>query len=142
MVPHCELFNVSSFTIFAYIYPTTPVVDVEGVNVGSQAIISKLDVQRETGYGIFINDEGELCLRIGHGSGKVEEFSTGKPLFRKIWYKVGASFDANSGKIMVFQRPFVTNTNGGHGMSMLNPMEDTMGIIAVSYTHLTLPTKA
>ena len=132
LVPHCNLFNVSSFTISAYIYPTTPIVDVEGVNVGSQAILSKWDIKKETGYGIFINDEGELCLRIGHGSGKVEEFSTGKPLFRKIWYKVGASFDANSGNIKVFQRPFVTNTNGGHGMSMLNPIEDTMGMIETS----------
>ena len=41
-------------------------------------------------------------------------------------------FDAKSGNIKVFQKPFVTNTNGGHGMSMLNPIEDTLGMIETS----------
>ncbi len=127
LVPHDDRFNLNSFTLCAFIYPTTPYVDVEGVRVGPQAILSKWDAGEETGYGLFINEEGELCLRIGHGKGKVEEFSTGKPLFRKVWYKVAASYDAESGKVRVVQRPHVTNTNGGHGMSMLHPLADTAG---------------
>ena len=126
-VPDNDVFNVNSFTLCAYIYPTTPYVDVEGVEVGEQAILSKWDAENETGYGLFVNSDGELCLRIGHGKGKVEEFSTGKPLYRKVWYKVGASFDVNTGKIFVFQTPYVTHTNSGHGMSMLHPKEDTQG---------------
>ena len=126
-IPHNDLFNLQSFTLCAYIYPTTPYVDVEGVEVGTQAIITKWDEENQTGYGIFINEHGELCLKIGHGKGKVEEFSTGKPLYRKIWYKVGASFDASTGKVSVFQEPYVTHTNSGHGMSMLHPKEDTSG---------------
>ena len=129
MVPHDDRFNLSSFTMCAYIYPTTPVVDTEGVSVGVQSILSKWDAEHDTGYGMFINEQGELCLKIGHGPGKIEEFSTGKPLFRKMWYKVAVSFDAASGKVRVFQRPYVTNTNNGHGMSMLHPVDDTQGEI-------------
>lgn len=132
MVPHKDLFNVSSFTVCAYIYPTTPILDTEGVAVGVQGLLTKWDAVNETGYGLFINEDGELCLRIGHGQGNVEEFSTGKPLFRKVWYKVGASYDAHTGKVRVFQTPYVTNTNGGHGMSMLHPIEDTQGVIESS----------
>ena len=109
------------------LYPTTPFVDVEGVEVGTQAILSKWHAEEETGYGLFINEHGELSLKIGHGKGKVEEFSTGKPLFRKIWYKVGATYDAHTGQVRVFQQPYVTNTNGGHGMAMLHPLSDTEG---------------
>lgn len=127
LVPHNDLLNLSSFTLCAYIYPTTPFTDVEGIQVGPQAVLSKWHAEEETGYGLFINEHGELSLRIGHGKGRVEEFSTGKPLFRKVWYKVGATFDAHTGQVRVFQRPYVTNTNGGHGMAMLHPLSDTQG---------------
>ncbi|EGH00116.1 Large subunit of N2CN-dimethylformamidase [gamma proteobacterium IMCC2047] len=132
MVPHDERFNLNSFTMCAFIYPTTPVVDKDGIPVGVQSILSKWDAEQETGYGMFINEQGELCLKIGHGPGKVEEFSTGKPLFRKMWYKVAVSFDAATGQVKVFQRPYVTNTNNGHCMSMLHPVDDTQGEIEAS----------
>ncbi len=125
MVPSCPALDLSSFTLCAFIYPTTPVTDVEGEPVGTQAIISKWDATEETGYGLFINESGELTLRIGRGRGKVEEISTGKPLFRKVWYKVWATYDAGSGEVRIAQEPHVTHTNGGHGMSMLHPEGDT-----------------
>ena len=124
-VPHAEVMNVSSFTLCAYIYPTTPVVDTEGVAVGNQALLTKFDEQNECGYGLYINDNGELTLKLGAGDRRVETFSTGKPLFRKVWYKVCATFDADSGEIYLSQQAHVTNTNGGHGMSMLHPLDDT-----------------
>ncbi len=127
MVPHDPRLDVQSFTLCAYIYPTTPVVDTEGVAVGAQAIISKWHARTGTGYGLFINESGELALRIGRGRGQVEEYSTRKPLFRKVWYKVAATFDAARGEIRVWQTPFVTIANGGHGPSMLHPLEDTAG---------------
>jgi N,N-dimethylformamidase len=124
-VPHSKRLDLSSFTICAFIYPTTPVVDVEGTEVGVQGLITKWLAEEETGYGLFINEKGELALRVGRGAGRVEEFSTGKRLFRKVWYKVWASYDARNGRVRVVQRPYLTNTNGGHGMSMLHPLDDT-----------------
>ncbi len=129
MVPHDARLDLESFTLCAYIYPTTPVVDTEGVAVGEQAILSKWNATAGTGYGLFINTSGELALRIGRGRGSVEEYSTRKPLFRKVWYKVAASFDAASGEIRVWQTPFITQTNGGHGLSLLHPLEDTAGSV-------------
>lgn len=134
LTPSNPTLDLSSFTLCAFIYPTTPITDLEGVAVGTQAIISKWDAIEETGYGLFINSNGELTLRIGRGRGKVEEFSTGRPLFRKVWYKVWATYDAASGQVKVVQQPHVTHTNGGHGLSMLHPVEDTAGSIE-SRTH-------
>lgn len=124
-VPHSELMDVSSFTLCALIYPTTPVTDTEGVNVGMQGILTKFDESTQTGFGLYINDDGELTLRIGAGEGKVQSFSTDKPLFRKVWYKVAATYNADTGEVTLSQQAHVTNTNGGHGMSMLHPLEDT-----------------
>ena len=126
-VPHDPRLTLESFTFCAFIYPTTPLVDTENVAVGAQAILSKWNATTSTGYGLFINDSGELALRIGRGRGKLEEFSTRKPLFRKVWYKVASSFDAATGEVRIAQTPYVTQTNGGHGLSMLHPVEDTAG---------------
>jgi N,N-dimethylformamidase len=125
VVPHANVMNVASFTLCALIYPTTPVTDTEGVNVGMQGLLTKFDESTGTGFGLFINDDGELTLRIGDGKGPVQSFSTGRPLFRKVWYKVAATYDAATGAVQLFQQAHVTNTNGGHGMSMLHPLEDT-----------------
>ncbi|MGR9090184.1 MAG: N,N-dimethylformamidase beta subunit family domain-containing protein [Gammaproteobacteria bacterium] len=125
VVPHAREMNVASFTLCALIYPTTPVTDTEGVNVGMQGLLTKFDESTGTGFGLFINDDGELTLRIGDGKGHVQTFSTGRPLFRKVWYKVAASYDAETGAVQLYQQAHVTNTNGGHGMSMLHPLEDT-----------------
>lgn len=127
LVPHDDRLNLNSFTLCAYIYPTTPTTDTEGVAVGVQAIISKWNAKTGSGYGLFINDAGELELRIGAGRGQCATFSTRKPLLRKVWYKVAASFDADSGTVHISQTPVVTITNGGHGMAMLHPIEDTQG---------------
>ena len=126
-VPHNRVLDLSSFTLCAFIYPTTPVVDVEGTEVGAQGILTKWLAEEETGYGLFINEKGEIALRVGRGVGRVEEFSTGQRLLRKVWYMVWASYNAQSGQVRVVQRPYVTNSNGGHGMSMLHPLNDTAG---------------
>ena len=128
LVPHDERLDLDSFTLAAFIYPTTPRVDTEGVAVGAQALLSKWDAKKQTGYGLFINAAGELELRLGRGRGKVERFTSGKPLMRKVWYKVMASLDTKTKRVVVAQIPFVTATNGGHGMSMLHPTDDTAGI--------------
>ena len=111
-VPHSKTFDLSSFTLCAFIYPTTPVVDVEGTEVGTQGILTKWLAEEETGYGIFINTKGELVLKLGRGIGQAEEFSTGQPLFRKVWYKVWASYNARTGRVRVVQRPYVTTPTG------------------------------
>jgi N,N-dimethylformamidase len=125
LVPPDPRFDLDSLTLAVFIYPTTPLVDTEGVAVGEQALLSKWDTTRSTGYALYINAAGELEFRIGRGRGQVECFSTGKPLMRKVWYKAFVSFDARSRQGFIAQVPYVTATNGGHGLSMLHPREDT-----------------
>ena len=125
MVPHSEKLDCDNITVCAYIYPTTPITDVEGVEVGDQGIITKWDGKKQTGFGLFINKSGSLEFKVGRGKGKTEIFSLSKPLFRKVWYRVYASFDSKTGEVSVSQQAHVSITNGGHGMSMLHPKEDT-----------------
>ena len=123
MVPPDRRMDLESLTLCAYIFPTTPLSDTEGVAVGEQAICGKWDAGKNTGYGLFINRDGEVEFRLGRG--KVERFSTRKTLMRKVWYKVMVSYDAATGRGFIAQIPYLTATNGGHGMSMLHPREDT-----------------
>ena len=125
LVPHSEKLNCDDITICAYIYPTTPITDVEGVAIGEQGLLTKWDSKKQTGYGLFINKFGSLELKIGKGRGKTEVFSLSKPLFRKVWYRIYASYDSKTGAVTVSQQAHVSITNGGHGMSMLHPREDT-----------------
>ena len=117
-VPHDARFDLSTFTLMALVFPTTP-------DKGVQGILTKWSGPDETGYGLFIDERGELALWIGRGAGAVERFASGKPLLRKVWYLVAASFDAASGSIRLFQEPIVTSTNAGHGMRLVHPIDDT-----------------
>ena len=129
LVPDDPRLSLESVTMAAYAFPTTPLVDTEGVAVGEQALLSKWDTQKQTGYALYINDAGELEFRIGRGRGKVEKISSGKPMMRKVWYKIIASFDARTRRGFVAQVPYLTATNGGHGMSMLHPRDDTESLV-------------
>ena len=116
-VPHDAQFDLSSFTLMALIFPTMP--------KGIQGIVTKWSEPDETGYGLFIDEQGKLALWIGRGTGAVERFSSGKPMFRKVWYLAAANFNATTGKVRLFQQPIVTSTNSGHGMRLVHPIEET-----------------
>ena len=118
IVPHSPLMDVESFTLCSYIYPTLPAQGVQG-------LLTKLNEKDGTGFGLFIDENAELCLRIGRGVGAEVRVSSGRPLFRNLWYQVSASYDARSGRVRLVQRPFATPANGGFGMSLVYPLEDT-----------------
>ena len=105
----------------AYIFPTTP-------DKGRQGIFTKFNEEEKKGYGLFVNDEGCLSVEIGDGS-QVVTVSSEKKLLRKVWYLVIATFDAQSRRLTLHQEPRVTSTNGGLGMAILNPIEETSAII-------------
>ena len=48
---------------------------------------------------------------------------------RKVWYLVAASYDAETGKLKLYQEPCVTPTNGGLGMSLLHPADETTAFV-------------
>ena len=120
VVPPDHRMDVESFTLQAFIFPTTPGKGLQGVltkGVGG------------AGCGLFIDENANLALWIGDGKGKVETISSGKPLLRKVWYLAAASYDATSGEVRLYQEPVVTSANGGLGMALLHPQEETSSVV-------------
>ena len=122
IVPHDARMSISSFTIQAFIFPTTP-------TKGRQGILTKW--VNDTGYGLFVDDDGCLALCIGDGK-TVRTISSGKKLLRKVWYLAAASYDAESGAVCLYQEPVVTSANGGLGMALLHPAEETTAEVSGS----------
>jgi N,N-dimethylformamidase len=84
--------GLSSFTLAATIWPTTP-------NKGRQGIVAKYDPALTAGFALFIDADGAGAL-----AGDVT-VSAGKPLRERAWYRVWASFDAASKLLSVGQAP-------------------------------------
>ncbi len=98
-----------SFTVQAFIWPTTPA-------KGKQAIISKWSAERNSGLALVLDETGSIALQTGDGSGAVDTISIGRPVELRRWYRVGASFDAATGVVRVFQHPLdplPSNADGG-----------------------------
>ena len=99
VVPHSPLLQPSgSFTLQAWIYPTT-------ARKGLQGIISKWSPDSNTGYGLFIDGEGHLALQVGDGAEKIDRVTTARPLLPGGWTRVTAVFEAPRGRITLYQEP-------------------------------------
>ena len=122
IIPQDNRLNVESFTLQAYIFPTTP-------DKGKQGILTKWNENNNSGFGLFIDDNACLSAMIGDGDGQIFKMSSEKKLLRKVWYLVALSFNSETGKAILYQEPCVTPTNGGLGMSMLHPAEETTAIV-------------
>jgi len=84
IIPQDDRLNVKSFTLQAYIFPTTP-------DKGKQGILTKWNEKTNSGYGLFIDDSSCLSVMIGDGEGQVMNLSSEKKLMRKVWYLVAVS---------------------------------------------------
>jgi N,N-dimethylformamidase len=122
IVPQDLRLNLQSFTLQAYIFPTTP-------DKGRQGLLTKWVEGSRRGYGLFIDEKGCLSVSIGNSGGQVVTLSSGKKLMRKVWYLAAASYDARSGKVVLYQIPVVTSTNGGLGMAILHPADETTATV-------------
>ena len=81
--------NTESFTLQAYIFPTTP-------DKGQQGILTKWNDKAKSGYGLFIDENACLSVMIGDGSGQLTKLSSEKKLMRKVCYLVAATYDSVS----------------------------------------------
>jgi N,N-dimethylformamidase len=100
--PHAALAFAGSFSIAAYVFPTTPA-------KGRQAILGTWSEATETGYGLEIGADGALALRIGAGPGRVTCTSSGVGLSPRRWYLAAAAFDAETRKVTLWQEPLTTH---------------------------------
>ncbi len=101
---HPTLAGTASFTIQALICPTT-------LRGRAQGIVTKWLDERQTGYGLFIDERGHLELRLGIGGAPVR-VTCDQPLVERCWYLVAASFDPVTGVARLHQEPVVSAANG------------------------------
>ena len=60
----------------------------------------------------MIDENGALALRLGDGKGKAETIACSKPLIEREWAFVGASYDAKTKRVAVYQEPLVRYARG------------------------------
>ena len=94
IIPDNPVLRNTCFTIQAWIYPTLPKNKLQG-------IVTKWSDNK--GYGLFIDEEGCLTLRIGNESGEESRLSSNVPLRPSTWYFVAASYDGETGKAILKQ---------------------------------------
>jgi N,N-dimethylformamidase len=102
IVPSNKLFDqLRSFTVQAYIWPTTP-------EKGRQTVISLWDASKKAGFVLGIDDKGCLSLTSGDGAGGSETVSTGKKLLAREWYLIAACVDLEKKQVHLHQQPLVS----------------------------------
>jgi N,N-dimethylformamidase len=94
----------ASLTIFAFIYPSLPKVGLR------QALVSRWDNTKNSGYCLGINQKGQLEFWVGQGS-EVDSLAAEVPLHGKVWYFVAASLEAGSGRATIYQEPVMNRYN-------------------------------
>jgi len=92
------LARLESVTVQAMIWPTT-------VAKGWQGLLGWWSEPRECGFGLFIDDKGQLLFAIGDGKGKPALLVSGKKLVDRAWYLVAGSYDAATGQTTLIQEP-------------------------------------
>ena len=103
-VPAAPLFaDLDSFTVQAMVWPTRP-------GAGRQGLLGTLSEDTGAGFGLGLDEDGALELRLGDGQGGVTAASTGVPLTARRWYFVAASFDAASGTTQLHQESLPGHT--------------------------------
>ena len=101
IVPDTPLLRLhGSFTLHAWIYPTTP-------QKGVQGILTKWSAA-DGGYGLVLDEEGVLALWLSDPEGRTEQIRIAAPLRAAEWYFVAAAYDAQNATIALYQEPLRT----------------------------------
>ena len=98
-VPPAQALAVRSFTLQAWIFPTTPQAGVR------QGLLSRWFEDNSSGYRLVIEPEGDLGLEIGDGETGASGMRTGTPMHGSYWYFVAGSYDAGTGRATLIQVP-------------------------------------
>ena len=77
--------RLESFSVQVMIWPTTPA-------KGEQGLVTKWNDREKCGFGLIIDEEGAVALRLGDGSGSIETVSSGKRLVQRKWYFAAGQF--------------------------------------------------
>jgi N,N-dimethylformamidase len=92
--------RVDSFTLQCWVWPTMPTKPAGYWKPGAQGLVTKWSDNR--GYGLFLNEDGAVELRVNG-----ERLTTGVPIRDHAWHFVAATFDAESGRAVLYHEPQV-----------------------------------
>ena len=99
IVPDCPAFNqLRSFTLTAWIYPTTP-------EMGAQGLLTRWSTRTGGGFGLFIDDQGSLSIWLGDGGGRVARIGTDTPVRARDWSFAACGYDSDERRVFVYQSP-------------------------------------
>jgi N,N-dimethylformamidase len=84
------------FTLQAVVWPTTPA-------KGRQAVLSVTSAGSRSGAQLRIGAGGDLELRVVGPDGSAHVAGTGLPLLERHWYLVAASYDPETGEVLLVQ---------------------------------------
>jgi N,N-dimethylformamidase len=102
--PEARLKLDGSLSMFSFIWPTMP---RKGKR---QTIVGRWDALTNEGFALGINPEGYLEFWVGDGK-EIDYVTAELPLIRKVWYLVGVSFDAATGKATLYQEGVLNRYN-------------------------------
>ena len=95
-----------SFTVTAWVFPTAPAGRLQG-------LISQWPESSDVpGFALVIGDDGVLRFWLRGQHGGLTEVSSGVPLLAASWSLVGASYDGDTGRVVVWQLPKVPSSDG------------------------------
>ena len=103
-----------SFTVHAFVWPTTP-------DKGRQGLVAQFDAAGRRGWAFGLNDAGSLAFWAGDGDA-VHEVAGERPLAARLWYFVAATYDADKGTVELYQET-VVNAYNSH-LSPLLALDD------------------
>ncbi len=98
-----EVARLSSFTLQAWIYPTTP--------RRQQGLISKWAEEANQGYALLIDSEGALAFRVGDAEGNVRQIRSEISLRGNQWYFVAATYDQRNHRACLYQAPYTRRSS-------------------------------
>ena len=96
---HPVLDSLTSFTVTAWIYPTTPASGLQGL------ITRWTNDPLHQGFALVIGPNGDLALHLADGRNPPVQVATGAPLTERVWTFVGASYHAPTGRVALIQQP-------------------------------------
>ncbi len=95
---HPLLDGIGSFTLAAWVWPTLP-------TRGAQGLLGRWSVADGRGFALAIDENGQLAVWIGAAGGQPVRIASGAPLRERDWCFVAASYDAESGQVVLVQQP-------------------------------------
>ncbi len=98
MVPDRRPLRVDSFTLQCWIWPTMPTKVAGYWAPGEQMIMGKWS--QDHGYGLFLDLEGRVCLRING-----QKVTAAEPVRDRAWHFIAATFDAETGSVVLHHEP-------------------------------------